>query len=195
MSIAEEKQEIRRRMKQMRSELSIWSFRQNSQTIMNRCMELEEWLGARTVHIYIAALNNEVDTLGLIFRLFDSGKRVVVPKCGDTAHRLQNIRIESLDRLVCGKYGLMEPEYVPEREVAPRNLDLVISPLLAFDRKGERIGFGGGYYDGLLRECICPRIGLAYSFQEVAAVPSEPHDERLDLIITEQEVIRVRHHG
>jgi len=195
MLIAEEKKALRRRMKKMRSELTLWSFREYSQAIMNRCMETEEWQDARTVHIYVASLNNEVDTLGLIFRLFDSGKRVVVPKCGDTAHQLLNIRVESLEELVCGKYGIMEPVYVPEREVDPRDLDLVISPLLAYDRNGGRLGFGGGYYDGLLRGCICPKIGLAYSFQEVEVVPTEPYDEKLNIIITEKEFIRVQQHG
>ena len=161
---------------------------------MDRCVRLEEWYYADTVHIYVSALNNEADTLGLIYKMFDSGKRVVVPKCGKEEHRLLNIRIESFDELSVGKFGLMEPCYKTEREVAPSDFDLVISPLLAFDRKGDRLGFGGGYYDNLLGECRCPRIGLGYSFQEVDAVPVEPHDEKLDIIITDKEIIRVKQH-
>ena len=192
MNCRDEKKLLRERMKNLRAELSICSFRQNSQAIINRCVRLEEWYYANTVHIYVSALNNEADTLGLIYKMFDNGKRVVVPKCGNEAHRLLNIRIESFDELSVGKYSLMEPGYKTEREVAPLTFDLVISPLLAFDRKGGRLGFGGGYYDGLFKECTCPKIGLGYTFQEVDTVPVEPHDEKLDIIITDSEIIRIK---
>ena len=86
----------------------------------------------------------------------------------------------------------MEPDYLPEREVAPMGLDVIIAPVLAFDRSGGRIGFGGGYYDGLFAESGGTKIGLAYSFQEVPKVPREPHDRALDIIVTEKETIRVR---
>ena len=192
MNCKGEKKILREKMKKLRTELSICSFRQNSQSIIDRCVRLEEWYYANTVHIYISVINNEADTLGLIYKMFDSGKRVVVPKCGKEAHRLLNIHIRSFDELSMGKYGLMEPDYNTEREVAPLDFDLVISPLLAFDRKGGRLGFGGGYYDTLLGECTCPKIGLGYSFQEVDTVPVEPHDEKLDIIITDKEIIRVK---
>ena len=192
MNCKDEKKILRAKMKKLRTELSICSFRQHSQSIIDRCVSLEEWYYANTVHIFISAINNEPDTLGLIYKMFDCGKRVVVPRCGKEAHRLLNINIRSFDELSRGKYGLMEPDYNIEREVAPLDFDLVILPLLAFDRKGGRLGFGGGYYDTLLEECTCPKIGLGYSFQEVETVPVEPHDEKLDIIITDKEIIRIK---
>jgi 5-formyltetrahydrofolate cyclo-ligase len=84
----------------------------------------------------------------------------------------------------------MEPACGHERAIAPEEFDLVVAPLTAFDRAGGRLGMGGGYYDGLLKQCACPKIGLAFSFQEVGRVPGEAHDEPLDIVITEEEVFR-----
>jgi 5-formyltetrahydrofolate cyclo-ligase len=86
----------------------------------------------------------------------------------------------------------MEPDFLTEREVIPQELSLVIAPILAFDRSGGRLGFGAGYYDSFFAECSCPRLGLAYAFQEVPKIPREPHDRTLDIIVTEKETIRIR---
>ncbi len=180
-------------MKRLRSQLSLSDYRQGSFAIMKSCIDLEEWYYARTIHIYVSSVNNEVDTLGLIFKMFDSGKNVAVPRCSSELHTMYNISIESFEELSRGRFGIMEPPYDPAREVLPEKLDLVIAPLLAFDRTGGRLGFGGGYYDKLLSECTCPKIGLAYACQEVAAVPGESHDQKLDIIITEQQKIRIKH--
>lgn len=76
----------------------------------------------------------------------------------------------------------------------PMQPDVVIAPLLAFDRTGARLGYGGGYYDRTLAAIRAARpvlaVGLAYAAQEVAALPVEPTDQPLDMIVTEREVIR-----
>ena len=74
--------------------------------------------------------------------------------------------------------------------------DIVFAPLAAFDRRGHRIGFGAGYYDRTLASLRSMKpilaVGTAYSVQEVPAIPEEPHDQRLDLVITETEWIDCR---
>ena len=193
MNSKDEKILLRQRMKKLRSEIPINIYRKHSHSIMKSCINLEEWQYAHNVHIYISVLNNEVDTLGLIYEMFDHGKKVVVPKCNCELHRIINIHIKSFEELSPSKYGLMEPEYNHENEVMPDKLDLVITPILAYDRIGGRLGFGGGYYDDLFNACTCPKVGIGYSFQEVDRVPMEPHDRKLDIIITENETIRVKH--
>ena len=181
-------------MKKLRSEISINSYRTWSHSIMNKCADLEEWYYAYTVHIYVSSVNNEVDTLGLIYKMFDDReKRVVVPKCNTDLHMILNIYIESFDELSLAKFNLMEPAYKSEKEIMPEELGLIIAPLLAFDRYGGRLGFGGGYYDKLFSKCTCPKVGLGYSFQEINKVPMVSHDEKLDIIITENETIRIKH--
>ena len=182
---------IRDRMKLLREELDFCLYRTWCNAIMEKCISLEEWNQSRKVHIYVSSINNEVDTLGLILDMLDEGKAVVVPKCDHKLHSLHSIRISSLEELLPSRYGIMEPEYNPEREVMSGELELIIVPLLAFDRTGARLGFGGGYYDSLLSQCNCPKIGLGYFFQEVDSVPVEPHDQKLDIIITEKEIIRI----
>jgi len=192
MDITTEKKMLRARMKSLRAGMEMVEYRTLNMNIMARCAELKEFVGARTVHIYVSSVNNEADTLGLIYGMLDQGKKVVVPRCVPGKRSLQHIRIDSLDDLQPSKqYGVMEPRYIPEREMHPVEFDLVIVPLLAFDRNGGRLGFGGGYYDSFLASCSCPKAGLAYSFQEEEHIPLEPHDCALDIIITEKEIIRV----
>jgi 5-formyltetrahydrofolate cyclo-ligase len=94
--------------------------------------------------------------------------------------------------LAAGVWGIREPpESAPV--VAP---GILIVPLLAFDRRGHRIGYGAGYYDltiaALRSRQAVVAVGLAFAAQEIAAVPATPHDAPLDLVLTEREVIDLR---
>jgi 5-formyltetrahydrofolate cyclo-ligase len=94
--------------------------------------------------------------------------------------------------LAAGVWGIRQPEAAAP-EVAP---DILIVPLLVFDRAGHRIGYGAGYYDmtivALRARQAVTAIGLAFAAQEIAAVPATPHDAALDLVLTEGEVIDLR---
>ncbi|MCW8916733.1 MAG: 5-formyltetrahydrofolate cyclo-ligase [Magnetovibrio sp.] len=96
------------------------------------------------------------------------------------------------EALVEGDHGTFHPM----KEAPLMRPDIVMVPLLAFDRKGYRVGWGGGYYDRtleLLRKTgKCTAIGVAYSAQEVDEVPADAYDQRLDWIITEQEAIEIQ---
>lgn len=98
--------------------------------------------------------------------------------------------------LLTNRFGIPEPDVPPEALIAPDQLDLVLLPLLAFDRRGARLGSGAGYYDrsfSFRREP--PRaarpllVGIAYGFQEVERLPQEPWDVPLDYVATEAELI------
>jgi len=191
MDVIAEKKCLRASMKRLRDDLELTEFRSQSNAVSEKLIKCAEWQRAQSVHIYVSAVNNEVDTLGLIFRLFDEGCTVVVPVCDHAARTLKNVCITSMDQLIPCRFGLMEPEYSPDKEYDERRLDLVVAPLLAFDRTGGRLGFGGGFYDSLLANISCPAIGLAYDFQEVETVPAEQHDRPLSMIVTDKEVIRV----
>ena len=95
-------------------------------------------------------------------------------------------------KLVSGPFGIPVPA-LSEAAVEP---DLIIVPLVAFDRAGHRLGYGAGYYDrtieALRKTKAVLTVGLAYAVQEVDRVPAEDHDQRLDWIVTEKEAIRVR---
>lgn len=102
-----------------------------------------------------------------------------------------------LDRLAVNRFGIPEPCYDPRRVIAVEMLDILLLPLVAFDRSGHRIGMGAGFYDrslsSLHRRFRRPKlIGLGYSFQEVADIQPNAWDIPLDAIVTETEFIRVR---
>lgn len=90
------------------------------------------------------------------------------------------------------QWGIREPRF-DTKVVFP---DIVITPLAAFDRRGYRVGYGAGYFDMTLNELRARKnivaIGMAFACQEVDAVPTEPHDARLDFVLTEREVIDFR---
>lgn len=191
MAVTDEKSRIREHMKKLRSSIDVNRYRRYCMSIMEQCKLLHEWLDAQVVHIYVSSINNEVDTLGLIITMLDREKIVVVPRCSSENHELHNIHLKSLDELKQSRFGLMEPDFNVTSIIQPDRFNLIIVPVLAFDRSGARIGFGGGYYDRLLSQCSCTKVGVAYSFQEVDHIPVESHDERLDIIVTEKETIRV----
>jgi 5-formyltetrahydrofolate cyclo-ligase len=101
--------------------------------------------------------------------------------------------------MVYNQFGIPEPRIAPRHCVKARNLDLIIMPLVAFDRRGNRIGMGGGYYDRTLgflnarTQWHKPKlVGIGYSFQEVPAIDSESWDVPLSYIATEKNLIGIR---
>ncbi len=134
------------------------------------------------------SIGQEVDTHRLIVSALAMGKQVYVPvtRAKGVMH-LQEIF--GLDELRPVRFGLLEPVYQAEKVVRPDDLDLVIVPGIAFDRQGNRLGFGGGFYDRFLAQCAATCVGLAYGFQVVDGVPTESHDVQMDGLVTEDEVI------
>jgi 5-formyltetrahydrofolate cyclo-ligase len=135
-------------------------------------------------------LGSEIDSRPLLAALAAAGASIALPhiaqRTGPTLFR----RWQAGDRLVADAFGIMAPDAGEAVEPA-----VILTPLLAFDRQGGRLGQGGGHYDRVLA-ALKPKgaiaVGLAYAVQELAAIPAEPHDQRLDWIVTEKEAIRVR---
>ncbi len=129
----------------------------------------------------------------MIAKRLSQGKAVALPRTIIAKRQLECFQISSLDDLVTGAYSIMEPD--PERcpRVDPSELDMVIVPGSVFDRRGGRLGYGGGYYDRFLSKDApqALRIALAFSFQvQDNNIPLQPHDELMDYIVTEKEIIR-----
>jgi 5-formyltetrahydrofolate cyclo-ligase len=143
------------------------------------------WSGERA-SLYLP-IRSEIDTRGLIEALRAEGAIVSAPRIegGDLVFR----RYDAETALAPGAYGVMEPT-----EASPIIEPTVIfAPLLAFDRRGGRLGYGAGYYDRAIARCR-PRlaIGLAFAAQEVDEVPTDANDRPLDLVATERGVIDCR---
>ena len=137
-------------------------------------------------------MKSEINPLPLLRALAGAGARLALPVVAGQGKPLIMRAWAFGEPLAAGVWGIREPEPAA-LEVAP---DILIVPLLAFDRAGQRVGYGAGYYDrtivALRAKQAVLAIGLAFAAQEIAAVPATPHDAPLDLVLTEREVIDLR---
>jgi len=150
---------------------------------------------SRHIAAYLTS-DGEIDPLPLIQRLWKLGKKLYLPVLAPFAERkLWFARFEPGDRLVFNRYGIPEPER--RRLIKPCELDLVFTPLVAFDSNGHRLGMGGAYYDhsfaflGKRMRLYKPKlIGLAYEFQKQAAIHVNHWDIPLHAVVTETTIYR-----
>jgi 5-formyltetrahydrofolate cyclo-ligase len=137
-------------------------------------------------------LKSEINPLPLIQKLAGAGARLALPAIAGRGKPLIMRAWEFGEPLDRGQWGIREPK-AEAPEVEP---DILLVPLLAFDRAGYRLGYGAGYYDMTIHRLrgLKPvtAVGVAFAAQEVPKIPTTPRDERLDLVLTEREVIDLR---
>jgi len=140
------------------------------------------WAKARTLALHIA-VRGELPTTALITAAMDAGKRVALPRMAAGRMELRVARPGAA--LIAGPHGIPEPD-ADAPVIAPAELDLVLAPGVAFDRRGGRLGQGGGDYDRLIAAlpADCLTVGWCHDFQLVDAVPTEPHDRAVQIVIT-----------
>lgn len=146
-------------------------------------MDLPEFKAAATVFIYMAS-GNEPNTAEIIKRAFELKKRVFVSVTKD---KIRFSEIFENTVFVPRKYGILEPESPVFCDTAA---DIIIVPMVAYDRDKGRLGHGMGYYDRFLRDAKGVKIGLAYSALEADSVFTGEFDIPMDIIINEREIIR-----
>jgi 5-formyltetrahydrofolate cyclo-ligase len=137
-------------------------------------------------------LKSEINPLPLLQKLAEAGARLALPAIAGRGKPLIMRAWEFGAPLDRGQWGIREPK--PDApEVEP---DVLLVPLLAFDRAGYRLGYGAGYYDMTIHRLRALKpvtaVGIAFAAQEVPKIPTTPRDERLDLVLTEREVIDLR---
>lgn len=160
--------------------------------ILETVLSYPPYESSDTVMLY-ASFRSEVNTFPIIEYALKEGKQVVLPGVNREAQRLDLFIIDSLDTLTRGYMGIMEPDPARSTRADPENIDLIVLPGAAFDEKGGRIGYGGGYYDRLLGSIQCSPhlLALAYEEQIVDHVPLEEHDIKVHAIITDRRIIEV----
>ena len=159
-----------------------------SQAIVDRFMQLPEYQLASTVMFYVD-VRTEVRTRQALPAAIASGKRIVIPYCVEG--ELELFHLESMDELELGMYRILEPKAelrgIPAKKTPVEELDLVMVPGVAFDRRGGRTGHGKGYYDKLLEHALpkTPLIALAFECQLFPEIPMQDHDIFMDKVVTE----------
>ena len=183
------KQALRARMRTVREALPKLSCDARSAEITKRLFTLAEIERAKTI-LTFASIRNEVRTRSSMEAAWASGKRVALPRVvGD---ELQLHIVDSETVLVAGAFSVPEPPEEAPR-IPPADVDFAMVPALAVDPRGYRIGYGGGYYDKLIPRLENARTcALAYDFQLIAEVPELPFDVAVDLVVTDERVIRAR---
>lgn len=142
------------------------------------------WKNASRVLFY-AALRDELDVLPLLEEALKAGKIAGLPRFVPEENRYLAAEVKSInDQCLQGRYGILEPgSSCPSLSL--KQLDLVLVPGVAFDLAGRRLGRGKGFYDRLLAECNGLKCGVGFDFQLLEEpIPEEPHDIRLDCILT-----------
>lgn len=163
---------------------------QASEAIAARIARIDSYAVARVVFLTLPC-RSEWDATLVAARALASGKVVAVPRVDRSARMLRAFRIDDLAHDVeTGYAGVPEPR-ASCAEIALDAIDWVLVPGLAFDRRGRRLGYGGGFYDRLLpfvRHDV-PRVAGAFELQLVERVPTAPHDIDVDCVVTEQRTL------
>jgi len=184
--VKNEKRKIREEFLSKRLSLSKSEREKLSLSIRERVLSFLKGSPHRSF-LFFYPIKGEPDLLPLASLLAERGFTVAFPKVvGD---RLYPVKVSSLSELQRGKFGIPEPPLEGKRILT--SLDVVFVPALAFDRRGYRVGYGGGFYDRFLKDFpVKEKVGICYSFQLIDKIPSQHFDVPVDLIITDKESVR-----
>lgn len=182
---------LRKRMRSIRKALSPLDVKSRSCSIVERCVQLTQFQEASSVALY-ASDENEVETFALMTWLIGRGVTVSLPVIQN-----QNMAFYEFDKnnTVLNRFSITEPDKSVCRKVSFDELDVIVLPLVVFDRLCFRIGRGGGFYDRALERVVGMKsspflISLAYAFQEVENCHPQKHDIQMDCIVTENEIFK-----
>ncbi len=178
---------MRLALRDQRAKLSADDLAAASRAVVARLLSQPQVRKATIISGY-RAVRGEIDIDTALLRLRDGGATVTVPRVAGEGMEF----LPWIPDLVAapGSFGIQEP--VGGEPIPFRRHDVALVPLVAFDVTGQRLGQGGGFYDRAIARAGADRpqlIGIAHSFQQVDEVPTEPWDQRLDAVITEEQVM------
>lgn len=188
------KAEIRQEMRAKRKDISQEARLEAGQEIARKLVESEIrlLLQAWKVALYLS-MTHEIPTRFIAQSIWAAGREIVVPYWSTTQEIYQLTLMKPSTTLITGKMGIREPqERIP---VSPIEVDAFILPGLAFDLQGGRLGYGAGIYDAILSQArkSAPKIAICYDWQVLEdPLPLEPHDVRMDYLVTEKRVINCK---
>ena len=196
----ESKTEIRQRIRRQRRHVGLRERTHAARRLVSVLRRSREYRSSRRIACYWA-VDGEIELNAFLMRAHRDGRSLYLPVLsGKRSGYLQFHRYRPGECLRANRFGIPEPVARPSRRLACQQLDLVLLPLVAFDRQGQRLGMGAGFYDrtfAFLRQRGArwrrPRLlGVAFGFQQVAALPVEPWDVPLAGIATENGLLRGR---
>ena len=181
-----DKRELRDRLIKERLALDAEVRRACSGVISEKLAQSGAFAAAGTVMAYLP-VRGEVDLSALIAHALYEGKRLCAPVCRDAGNEMSAAELRSAEETVSGRFGIPRP--AGGRIVSPEEIDLVIVPGSVFGRNFHRIGYGMGFYDRFLRKTRAVKIGVCYNFCLINEIIPNEFDVKMDIIITETEVL------
>jgi len=184
---------LRQKMIEKRQSTSYSEIATKSEQIKKRLFELDVFKKAKTIMFYVGK-EDEVQTKDMLLESMKMGKIVSVPYIESGNREMCASLLKDFDRdLVKGEYGILFPKKESYRPINASRLDLIIVPGVCFDKNGNRIGRGGGYYDHFLKSVSRKAIliGLAFDFQVVDKVEHNEKDVPMHMIITEMRIFKI----
>ncbi len=191
MTKREEKNQLRRLLLEQMRALPPAYCRKADKAIYRHVAALPAYQTARTICVYVG-MAHEIDTKPLIKRMLAGGKRVGVPLC--VGKGVMEIReIGGLDELQPGTWGILEP--APDAPLLqPDEIDLGLIPCVSGNEEGQRLGYGGGFYDAYLAKAPFLRVLLCRKAMMTAPIPMEPHDAMMDVVVSEDGAVYCSSH-
>ena len=184
------KNELRKKYKDLRSKLSLDEIQDISITIANNLLKLSIW-NKEYYHIFLAIVEHkEVNTEFILSILSGKDKNIILSKSDFKTSTMQHFLLTDNTIIKTNKWNIPEP--VDGVEIQPNKIDVVFIPLLAFDKQGNRVGYGKGFYDKFLSDCKRETIKIGLSFFEAEEQIEDmfESDVRLDLCVTPKQVYK-----
>ena len=187
----EEKKDLRNIILNKRNSIDNNTKEEMDREIFNRLINLDLYKEGKNIFIYLS-FGSEIDTNPIIDRALEDGKEVYIPKVYKSNKEMKAIRLNSFEDLEENSMGILEPKD-DSNFIDKENIDLIIVPGAVFDLEGNRIGYGGGYYDRFLSNIKDKRnkVALAYDLQIVENIEAEEHDIKVDYIITNSRINKI----
>lgn len=186
-----EKAVLRRRFLAIRARMTPREVWESSRSIFKSLAQEPVFKKAENICCYLS-FDNEVHTHGFILRCLKAGKIVAVPKV-DKKKGILLSKLTDFDHLSPGTFGILEPKEDTFQPFDPGKLDLAVIPAVALDCRGNRLGFGKGYYDKFLTQSEKKTflVGVVHDFQLVGQLPVWAHDIPVHQVITSRDNIRI----
>ncbi len=160
--------------------------------IQTKLLQTDTWRQAQTIGVTISK-GLEWDTEYLIHKAWQQEKRIVIPKCNPKDSSMAFYQYQAGDQLENVWADIWEPSISNALFVEKKQIDLMIVPGVVFNKKGFRIGYGGGYYDRFLQNYTGITLSLAADFQIVETIMLEKHDKPVDILISNFGKIYCKH--
>lgn len=180
------KNQIREQNKTKRRAMDKADVTKKSRLAASVFLESDLYKNAEQLMVYLP-LGKETDTRDIIDAAFRDGKRLVLPVTDPETGEITPCLYEKDTKLAKGAFSVTEPVDLKPADMSKS--DVVLVPGIAFDLSGNRVGFGRGCYDGLLKGTAAVKVGFCYDFQVCSQIPAEKHDVKMDFLVTESGII------